>query len=100
MIKETLNILTEAGTVELGINVACEAQITAKDENVKIENWYIANDKVQGEVQEIIVNNLSSLILNTIRENAPSLGLPANAVQTIVATILKQVYNEEQCKIF
>jgi hypothetical protein len=55
---------------------------------------------VQGEVQEIIVNNLSSLILNTIRENAPSLGLPANAVQTIVATILKQVYNEEQCKIF
>ncbi|KAL4437850.1 hypothetical protein ABPG74_001021 [Tetrahymena malaccensis] len=100
--KELLTSVLSEGSIDLPINNQIDALLAQKGEDLSLATLATAQlGDAQDEVIELIANNISSQILNAIREHANEFGFPQETIDQLIYLIVQSYFTEEslQAKI-
>lgn len=93
-----LNLLLGDGTVEIGIDEKILIDLPKIDESLNFENILTMQIDKLNELKELLIVNMTSLIVSNMIENYASLNLDQNIIQDILYLFFKYAFEQENGK--
>eukprot|EP00825_Cyclidium_porcatum_P042696 TRINITY_DN589_c0_g1_i15.p1 TRINITY_DN589_c0_g1~~TRINITY_DN589_c0_g1_i15.p1 ORF type:complete len:193 (-),score=58.03 TRINITY_DN589_c0_g1_i15:66-644(-) len=88
LFKEILGKVVAEGSIDIGVNQIIEQALQEKDKEVTLANWQLAKAEIIEDVYQLLITNISSVILSTIRDNEEKLQIAPKLVNDLLYTCL------------